>query len=107
MAGKCFCHLGGLAVKDAEARRKLSVIESEVAKGNLVKPTGDLPINKNGTHNVASYKTVTVNVEGSGGIVPKGTLVIDDLALNGKIIPCSEFAFVKLAIPTFEDDWEA
>ena len=105
--GKCFCHLGGLAVKDAEARRKLSYLESEVEKGNLVKPTGNLPITKNGSYNVSNYKTVTVEVESSGGTTPTGTLVIDDLTLNGKVIDVSNFRYVKLAIPTFEDDWEA
>lgn len=68
---KCFCHLNGFAVKDENARRRITVIEEELEQG-YVKPEGTLPITEVGKHNVAQYEEVDVQIEPTKVIIPEG-----------------------------------
>lgn len=85
---KCCCHVSGYAVKDAEARRRITVIEEELDEG-YIKPSGTLPITEPGEYDVKEYEKVDVQIEPSsepsepstpsipdGYVIPTGTKVI-------------------------------
>lgn len=104
----CVCNVSGYAVKDAEARRRVTIIEEELE--GYVKPEGILTITTNGVHPVAEYEAVNVKVPGSsipeGYIKPSGTYTISDLTQNGMKINVSQYEYVYLKIATFDGEGE-